>query len=133
MVAQTNGAKTKPVRIQGLFETTAMTQPQQVYDPDIRATAGERDKIAALVETEMKIATGLTIHGLIAGFAIALGVPLIVLNLAPINEWLLWVVVCIAAITGAGIIITTLIAVVIVSYLRTSRCLIKILERDRAP
>lgn len=108
-----------------------MTQPQQAYDPDIRATASERDTIAALVEMQMKIARGLTIHGLIAGVAIALGVPLIVLNLAPINEWMPWVVACSAAITGTGIIITTL-AVVIVSYLRISRCLMKMLERDRA-
>ena len=88
--------------------------------------------IAALVETQVKIARGLTIHGLIAGVAIAVGVPLIVLNLKPINEWMPWVVVCSAAITGAGIIIATL-AVVIVSYLRTSRCLMKLLERNRAP
>jgi len=88
--------------------------------------------IAALVETQVKIARGLTIHGLIAGVAIAVGVPLIVLNLKPINEWMPWLVVCSAAITGAGIIIATL-AVVIVSYLRTSRCLMKLLERDRAP
>ncbi len=88
--------------------------------------------IAVLVETQMKIARGLTMHGLIAGVAIALGVPLIVLNLAPINEWIPWLVVCSAAITGAGIIITTL-AVVIVSYFRISRRLMKLLERDRAP
>jgi hypothetical protein len=128
---QSNGATTHPVRKQALYEATAMTQPQPAYDPDIRAAAGERDMIAALVETQTKIARGLTIHGLIAGVAIALGVPLIVLNLAPINEWMPWVVVCSAAITGTGIIITTL-AVVIVTYLRISRCLMKILERDRA-
>ena len=108
-----------------------MTQPQQTLDSDTRAAA-ERNMIAALVETQVKIARGLTIHGLIAGVAIAVGVPLIVLNLKPINEWMPWVVVCSAAITGAGIIIATL-AVVIVSYLRTSRCLMKLLERDRAP
>jgi hypothetical protein len=109
----------------------AMTLPQPTDDSDIPAAAGERDMIAALVETQTKIARGLTIHGLVAGVAIALGVPLIVLNLAPVNEWMPWVVVCSAAITGTGIIITTL-AVVIVSYLRISRCLMKILERDRA-
>ena len=108
-----------------------MTQSQQTLDSDTRAAA-ERNMIAALVETQVKIARGLTIHGLIAGVAIAVGVPLIVLNLKPINEWMPWVVVCSAAITGAGIIIATL-AVVIVSYLRTSRCLMKLLERDRAP
>lgn len=107
-----------------------MSQPQQTCDPDIRVSAEEREMIAALVETQMKIARGLTIHGLIAGVAIALGVPLIVLNLAPVNDWMPWVVVCSAAITGAGIMITT-IAVVIVSYLRTSHCLMKLLERDR--
>jgi hypothetical protein len=80
----------------------------------------------------MKIARGLATHGLIACVAIALGVPLIVLNFAPGNEWMRWVVVCCAAITGAGIIIATL-AVVIISDLRTSRCLGKILERDRSP
>jgi hypothetical protein len=110
----------------------AMSQSQPACDPDLRAVAGERDMIAALVETQTKIARGLTIHGLIAGVAIALGVPLIVLNLAPINEWMPWVVVCSAAITGTGIIITTL-AVVIVYYLRISHCLMKLLERDRAP
>lgn len=109
-----------------------MTQHQQTDDPDIPAMARERDMIAALVETQLKIARGLTIHGLIAGVAIALGVPLIVLNLAPINEWMPWVVLCSAAITGAGIMIATL-AVVIFSYLRISRCLMKLLERDRAP
>jgi hypothetical protein len=108
-----------------------MIQPQQTVDLDSRAAAGERDTTAALIETQMKIARGLTLHGLIAGVAIALGVPLIVLNLAPINEWMPWVVVCSAAITGTGIIITTL-AVVIVSYLRISRCLMKMLEQDRA-
>jgi len=86
--------------------------------------------IAALVETQSKIARGLTIHALIAGVTIALGMPLIVLNLAPINEWMPWVGVCSAAITGSGIIITTL-AVVIVSYLRISGCLIKLLEWTR--
>ena len=65
-----------------------MPQHKQTDDPDIRAMARERDMIAALVETQMKIARGLTIHGLIAGVAIALGVPPIVLNLAPINEWM---------------------------------------------
>ena len=109
-----------------------MSQPQQTYDPDIQVPAGDRETIAALVETQVKIATGLTIHGLIAGIAIALGVPLIVLNLTPINAWMPWVVVCSAAVTGTGIIITTL-AVVIISYLRTSRCLMKIIDRDRAP
>ncbi len=121
----------KPVRKQQFCETTAMTQLQHVPDSDFQATTGERDMVIALVETQMKIARGLTMHGLIAGVAIALGVPLIVINLAPMNEWMPWVVVCSAAITGAGIIITTL-AVVIVSYLRTSRCLMKILERNRA-
>ncbi|MCA8985501.1 MAG: hypothetical protein R3C12_03840 [Planctomycetaceae bacterium] len=109
-----------------------MSRSQQANDSDIRAAAGERDMIAALVETQMKIARGLTMHGLIAGVAIALGVPIIVLNLAPVNEWMPWVVVCSAAITGTGIIITTL-AVVIVSYFRISRCLMKLLERERAP
>ncbi len=108
-----------------------MSQPQPTDDSYLPATASERDTIAALVETQMKIARGLTMHGLLAGVAIALGVPLIVINLAPMNEWMPWVVVCIAAITGAGIIITTL-AVVIISYLRISRCLMKILERDHA-
>ena len=108
-----------------------MTQPQPACDPDIQTAAGKRDVLATLVETQMKLATGLTIHSLIAGVAIALGVPLIVLNLVPINEWMPWVVVCSAAVTGTGIIVTTL-AIVIVSYLRTSRCLMKILERDHA-
>jgi hypothetical protein len=110
---------------------TAMTQPEQISDQDNRTAIGERDTTAALVEAQMKIAKGLTIHGLVAGVTIALGVPLIVLNLAPSNEWMRWVVVCCAAITGSGIIIVSM-AVVIVGYLRTSRNLEKILERDRA-
>jgi hypothetical protein len=107
-----------------------MIQPEQTSDTDSRAAVGERDTTAALVESQMKIARGLTIHGLIAGVAIALGVPLIVLNLAPSSEWMRWVVVCCAAITGSGIIIVSM-AVVIVGYLRTSRCLGRILERNR--
>lgn len=109
-----------------------MSQTQPTSDPVGRAAAGERDTTTALVETQMKIARGLAMHGLIAGVAIGLGVPLIVLNLAPSDEWMRWVVVCCAAITGSGIIITTLVTV-IVGYLRTSRSLGKILERDRSP
>jgi hypothetical protein len=93
-----------------------VTQPEQDSDPDSRTTAGERETTAALVETQMKIAGGLTNHGLIAGTAIALGVPRIVLNLAPSSDGMRWVVVCCAAITGSGIIIVSM-AVVIVGYL----------------
>ncbi len=63
-----------------------MTQPEQISDQNNRAATGERDTTAALVETQMKIARGLTIHGLVAGVTIAPGVPLIVVNLAPSNE-----------------------------------------------
>lgn len=80
----------------------------------------------------MKIARGLAMHGLIAGVAIGLGVPLIVLNLAPSDEWMRWVVVCCAVVTGSGIIIASM-AAVIVGYLRTSRCLGRILDRDSLP
>jgi hypothetical protein len=110
----------------------AMTQVQQISDLVGRAAAEERGTIAALVETQMKIARGLAMHGLIAGVAIGLGVPLIVLNLAPSDEWMRWVVVCSAVVTGSGIIIASM-AAVIVGYLRTSRCLGKILERDSSP
>jgi hypothetical protein len=109
-----------------------MTETEQTSDPVKRVATGERDTTTALVETQMKIARGLALHGLIAGVAIGLGVPLVVLNLAPSDEWMRWVVVCCAAITGSGIIIATLVAV-IVGYLRTSRSLAKILERDRSP
>ena len=105
-----------------------MTQAQQTCDPARRAADGEGDTTAALVETQMKIARGLATHSLIAGVAIALGVPLIVLNFAPSSEWMRWAVVCCAVVTGSGIIIASTV-VVIVGYLRTSRCLAKILER----
>jgi|GEM_PF-2298793 hypothetical protein len=88
------------------------------------------DTTKAIVESQMKIARGLTIHGLVAGVTIALGIPLIVLCLAPKNDWMHWVVVCVCAITGSGIIIVSM-AVVIVGYLRTSRYLGKLLERDQ--
>ena len=109
-----------------------MTETEQTSDPVRHVANGEKDTTAALVETQMKIAKGLAMHGLIAGVAIGLGVPLIVLNLAPNDEWMRWVVVCCAVITGSGIIIATLVTV-IVGYLRTSRSLGKILERDRSP
>ena len=109
-----------------------MTQAQQTSDSAGRAAAEDRDTTAALVETQMKIARGLATHSLIAGVAIALGVPLIVLNSAPSSELMRWVVVCCAAVTGSGIIIASTV-VVIVGYLRTSRCLAKILERGGPP
>ena len=105
-----------------------MTQAQQTDDPAGRAAVGERDTTATLVETQMKIARCLAMHSLIAGVAIGLGVPLIVLSFAPSSEWMRWVVVCCAVVTGSGIIIASTV-VVIVGYLRTSRCLGKILER----
>jgi hypothetical protein len=119
-------------RIQALPESRAMTQTPQTSDPVRRAAAGERDTPAVLVETQMQIARGLATHGLIAGVAIGLGVPLIVLNFAPSNEWMRWGIVCSAVITGSGIIIASMV-VVIIGYLRTSRCLERILERDRSP
>lgn len=106
-----------------------MTQTQQTTDSVRRTDVRERDTTAALVEAQIKIARGLASHGLIAGVAIGLGVPLIVLTLAPSSEWMRWVVVCSAVVTGAGINIASMVAV-IVGYLRTSRCLGKILERD---
>ena len=109
-----------------------MTQAEQTSDPARRAAVGERDTTAALVETQMKLARGLATLGLIAGIAIGLGVPLIVLNFAPSSEWMRWLVVCCAAVTGSGIIIASMV-VVIVGYLRTSRCLGKILERGGPP
>jgi hypothetical protein len=105
-----------------------MTQVEPTSDPARRATARERETTAALVEAQIKIARGLATLGLIAGVAIGLGVPLIVLNFAPSCEWMRWVVVCSAAVTGSGIFIAA-IAAVIVGYLRTSRCLGKLLER----
>ena len=108
-----------------------MTQPPQDSDFEMRTDSGGRRLIAALVEAQIKIASGLTIHGLIAGIAMAMGVPLVVINLAPVNEWLSWVVVWWVAITDAGIIITTL-AVGIVSCLRTSHGTMRMLEQDCA-
>jgi hypothetical protein len=105
-----------------------MTQVEQTSDPARRAIAGDRETTAALVDAQIKIARGLTTLGLVAGVAIGLGVPLIVLNFAPSCEWMRWVVVCGAAVTGSGIIIASMV-VVIVGYLRTSRCLGKLLER----
>jgi hypothetical protein len=106
-----------------------MTQVEQTSDPARPATVGERATTAALVEAQIKIAKGLATLGLITGTAIGLGVPLIVLNLAPSSEWMRWVVVCSAVVAGSGVIIASMVAV-IVGYLRTSRCLGEILERS---
>jgi len=48
-------------------------------------TDNARQMLTSLLVTQVKIAIGLTIHGLLAGIAIALGGPLIVLNFAPTN------------------------------------------------
>lgn len=123
----------KPIPRRSLIiERTAMDQLDQNLSSKIHAVHREHDSLTHLVEMQMKIARGLTIHGLLAGIVIALGIPLIVLNLAPYSEWMHWVVICSAAITGSGIIIVST-AVVIIGFLRTSRHLAKILERNQSP
>ena len=109
-----------------------MTQAEQTPDLVTRQVTGERDPSVALVEAQMKIARGIATLGLIAGLAVGLGVPLIVLNFAPSSEWMRWVVVCCAVAVGSGIVIASMV-VVIVGYLRTSRCLGRILERISPP
>lgn len=115
-----------------LAERTTMTQAEQTHDLVNRQVTGDRDSSVALVQAQMKIARGVATLGLVAGVAIGLGVPLIVLNFAPSSEWMRWVVVCSAVVVGSGIIIASM-TVVIIGYWRTSRCLGQILERIWQP
>lgn len=117
-----------PVRSQALPERTAMTQVEPTSDPARRATARERETTAALVEAQIKIARGLATLGLIAGVAIGLGVPLIVLELRTKLRMDALGGCVRAAVTGLGIIIA-LDGRGDRRLRCTSRCLGKLVER----
>ena len=101
---------------------------EQTTDPDKQRVTGQPDPALTLVEMQVKITRGVAALGIIAGVAIGLGVPLIVLNFAPSSEWMRWVILCCAVIVGSGILIASTV-VVIIGYWRTSRCLERALER----
>ena len=63
-----------------------MTQIEQTPGLVNRQVTGDRDSSVALVQAQMKIARGVATLGLIAGVAIGLGVPLIVLTLHQVRN-----------------------------------------------